>query len=536
MASTIAYLLATFAFVLSAPASSPAGAPPQDDLLTVAEASGYTKTASHAEVMDLLDRIEARSAIMRRAVMGTTVEGKPIPLVILANPPVANAAEAHDSGKPIFFAFGDIHAGEVCGKEALLMLTREIALDPDHPLLNDLVIVFAPIYNADGNDKFAPVEEHRRGQNGPEEVGVRPNAQDLDLNRDYIKLEAPESQAMVRFVNEWDPHVIMDLHTTDGSHHRYTLTYETPRHPASMPGPVDYAREEILPAVTTSVFESTGYRMIYYGNYNWRGAPAVWATYEGKPRFGGHYHGLRGTIALLSEAYSYAPFKDRVLCTKAFVEQTMKFAAAHGDEIKNLHTETRVGVIEAGKSPQPDDVICLRDRIAAENEPITILGYEMETSEQGRSRATDVDHDYTLVHLGHYESSLGVARPFAYILPAIDGMDAIIAKLKQHGIEVEPFEGDATAEVYTITKVQRAEREFQGHHIVLADAKSTIARRTFPTGSHIAYTAQPLGTLLVYLLEPEASDGLVAWNFFDPWIEVGAAFPVVRVPHAIDLK
>jgi len=507
-----------------------------DDLLTVAESSDFTRTASHAQVMELIERIGAQSTIMRRTELGTTVEGKPIPLVILANPPIENAQQAKDSGKLIFFAFGNIHAGEVCGKEALLILCREIATNPDHPLLKDLIIVFAPIYNADGNDRFGPVEENRRGQVGPVEVGVRPNAMDLDLNRDYIKLESPEAQAMVRFATAWDPHVVMDLHTTNGSVHRHTLTYEIPLHPAAMPGPVEYARNQIIPAVTQRVLETTGYSMTYYGNFTRGAPPSAWATYEGKPRFGGHYHGLRGTIALLSEAYSYATFKDRVLCTKAFVEESMNFAAAHAAEIMAMHEATRAAVIEAGRNPQPTDMICLREQIAALPGPISIQGFEMQPGERGRPRATDVEQDYSLIHLGRYESALSVVRPYAYVVPPLAGMETIIEKLRQHGIAVEPLEGRATCEVYTITNIQRAERPFQGHQIVLADASAKVEPRAFPAGSHIAYTAQPLGTLLVYLLEPQSSDGLTAWNFFDASLEVGAEFPVVRVRHAIDLN
>ncbi len=505
-----------------------------DALLTVAEASDFTRTASHAQVVDLVEAIAAaNSDLVRVGELGTSVKGKTLPLMIFADPPVASAAEAHASGKPIFFAFGNIHAGEVCGKEALLILARELATTPDHPLLDDLVIVLAPIYNADGNDEFGPIAEHRRGQNGPEEVGLRPNAMGLDLNRDYIKLESPEAQAMVRFATEWDPHVVMDLHTTNGSRHRYTVTYETPRHPASIPAQVDFARNEILPVVTERVFESTGYRMFYYGNYNWRGEPQVWATYEGKPRFGGHYHGLRGTIAILSEAYSYAPFRDRVLCTRAFVEACMNVTAERGDEIMRLHDETRQRVIEAGEHPQPHDLIALHHRIAAENRPAIIHGYEMTNPERGRPQPTDVETEMTLVHLGRYESTLSVARPFAYLLPP--GTESIVEKLRQHGIEVEPFEGAATCEVYAITGVQKAEREFQGHLIVAADARASRTSRTLPAGSYVARTAQPLGTLLVYLVEPMASDGLVAWNYFDQWLAEGEEFPVYRVRDAMDL-
>jgi len=509
------------------------------DLLTVAESSDFTRTSSHAQVMDLLVRIEARSSLMRRSELGTTVEGKPIPLVILSDPPVENAAQARASGKPIFFAFGNIHAGEVCGKEALLMLARELATTPNHPLLEKLVIVLAPIYNADGNDEFGPNQEHRRGQRGPEEMGLRPNAMGLDLNRDYIKLETQEARAMVRFATEWDPHVIMDLHTTNGSYHRYTLTYETPRHPAAIPGPVEYTRNEILPVVTKRVLEKTGYHLFYYGNFNWRGPPQTWATYEGKPRFGGHYHGLRGTIAILSEAYSYASYRDRILCTKAFVEEVMTFTAENADAIRKLHDETRMQVIEAGENPQPTDTIALRHRIAAANQPATILGYEMEQREgQRRPSPTEITKNYPLVHLDHYEPTLSVTRPYAYLIPDMPGMKEIVEKLTQHGITVEPFEGEALCEVYTITNVERAEREFQGHKIVLADAVSNMVNMRYPAGSHIVYTAQPLGNLLVYLLEPMASDGLVAWNYFDDYLipAPGNEFPITRVRGKQDLR
>ena len=508
------------------------------DLLTVAEASDFTRTASHAQVLALIDRIDDQSSIMRRGELGKSVKGKSLPLLIFSDPPVENAAQARASGKPIFFAFGNIHAGEVCGKEALLMLARELATTPNHPLLEKLVIVLAPIYNPDGNDQFGPNERHRRGQHGPVEMGRRPNAQDLDLNRDYIKLETQEARAMVRFATEWDPHVIMDLHTTNGSHHRYTLNYETPRHPAAIPGPVEYARNEILPVVTKRVFEKTGYHLFYYGNFNWRGPPQTWATYEGKPRFGGHYHGLRGTIAILSEAYSYASYKDRILCTKAFVEEVMTFTAENADAIRKLHDETRREVIEAGKNPQPTDTIALRHRIAASNRPATILGYEMEIPEQGRPRPTSIEKDYTLVHLDRYESTLSVTRPYAYLIPHTHEMRAIIEKLTQHGITVEPFEGEALCEVYTITSVERAEREFQGHKVVLADAEANMVNKTYLPGSHIVYTAQPLGTLLVYLLEPMSSDGLVAWNFFDDYLTPapGSEFPITRIRSKQDLN
>ena len=438
----------------------------------------------------------------------------------------------------------NIHAGEIEGKEAMLMIAREIALAPPlgtsgepHPFLKDLIIVIAPNYNADGNDRFDEVATNRPGQDGPAQVGVRPNAQNLDLNRDYIKLESPEAQALARLFTEWDPHVTIDCHTTNGSAHRYVLTYDAPLNPSGHAAPIGFIRNTLLPEVTKRVRERTGYEMWFYGNFN-RGtpptnAPATWATYSAEPRFGGPYQGLRGQMSILAEAYSYAPYKDRTLATKAFVEEILKFVAERKDDVLRIHEQARRETTKRGRNPQPDDVVGIRHRIAAFPQPALVKGWEQITGGEGGAALRDphVAHgppkDYSVVHLGRFEPTRSVARPFAYIVPL--GFDPIIAKLRQHGIAVEPFAGRATVEAYTITGFARARREFQGHREVSVEADAALIERDFPAGSFIVRTAQPLGTLAVYLLEPESEDGLVTWNFFDEHIAEGKEFPVVRV-------
>src|SRR5438270_6914962 len=171
----------------------------QDKILTVAEKSDYKATSRHAEVVDFCERLaKAAPNVVRLGELGTSSEGRKLPLVILADPPISTPEEAAKSGKLVVFAMGNIHAGEVDGKEALLMLARDLATAKDKPLLKDLIIVFAPIFNADGNEKIA--KENRRHQAGPEEgVGVRANAAGLDLNRDFVKLDTPEVRSLVRF-------------------------------------------------------------------------------------------------------------------------------------------------------------------------------------------------------------------------------------------------------------------------------------------------------------------------------------------------
>ena len=235
----------------------------------------------------------------------------------MADPPVKTAAEAARSGKLVCLVIGNIHAGEVCGKEALPMLLRD-SRSPGRirPCLKDLVLAVAPIYNADGNERVS--KTNRPGQVGPEEgMGQRANARGLDLNRDFIKLEAPETRGLVRFLNEWNPHLFIDTHTTNGSYHRYTITYEGPKNPAGDPRVIAFMRQTFFPEVTAAFEKRTGLKAFYYGNFN--RDHTQWTTYPAEARYGTTYVGLRNRLSVLSEAYSHAPYKTRVLATRDFV-------------------------------------------------------------------------------------------------------------------------------------------------------------------------------------------------------------------------
>ncbi len=311
--------------------------------------------------------------------LGRSAEGRPLPLLVLADPPVHSALEAARSGKLVALAIGNIHAGEVCGKEALPMLASEILATPHHPLLKDLVIALAPIYNADGNERVS--KQNRPGQIGPEEgMGQRANARGLDLNRDFIKLEAPETRALVQFFNTWKPHLFIDTHTTNGSYHRYTITYEGPKNPAGDPRIIAFARSEFFPEVTREFEKRTGLQAYYYGNFS--RDHTQWTTYPAEGRYGTTYAGMRNRLAVLSEAYAYAPYKDRVLATRDFVRECLIQAAAHKDQIIRLLDDADRAVVKSGQAPGKDRVP-IRSEARPLPNPEPILGY-VEREENGR--------------------------------------------------------------------------------------------------------------------------------------------------------
>ena len=493
-----------------------------DDLRTVAERSGFRATARHAEVVDLCERLDERSDLVRLDTMGDTVEGRSIPMLVVADPPVASAEEARASGKLVAVAIGAIHGGEVCGKEALLMLVRELTDRPDHPLLDDLILCVAPVFNADGNERIAP--DNRPGQVGPAEgMGERRNAQGLDLNRDFMALRSPEVRGLVDVLNAWDPHLFIDTHTTDGSAHRYLVTFEGPKNAATHPDVLINSRDRFLPAVAEAFFDASGDRAFPYGNFN--RAHDRWTTYPANPRFGTTYVGLRNRLSVLSEAYAYATFEDRVRGTLEYVRCCLAEAAARRVEVFELLDRARAETVAATGRPVP-----IRSEDASSGPEATVLGFEESAGDPpARSVSGGVPRDYPVTLIREFESTLTVNRPAAYLIPP--SLGPVVELLGDHGVVLGKLERDAEvdAEVYRIDAVRRVGGGYTGPETFEAEATPRPERRTAPAGSIIAETAQPLGTLATYLLEPESDDGAATWGLLGDALAAGGDFPILRL-------
>ena len=507
-------------------------AAPPDELLTVAERSGFKATARHAEVVALCEALAKSSPLIRLTELGKSGEGRSLPLMIVSDPPVESPEEARASGKLVVFLFGNIHAGEVDGKEALPMLVRDLVAKPDQPLFKHLVLAVAPIYNADGNERVS--KDNRPGQVGPEEgMGRRENAKGLDLNRDFMKLDAPETRALVRFLNAWDPHLTIDTHTTNGSHHRYTMTYEGPKNPAGDRSLIAFSREKLLPEVGASVEKATGYKSYFYGNFE--GDHTRWTSFPSTPRFGTTYIGLRNRLSILTEAYSYAPFKDRVLVTRDFCLAALRFTADHRDEVRTLLDDARRRTVTAGLAVGMGSLVAIRSKPRAFPGKTTILGF-VERQEDGRRIATSEPKDYPCDVEQDFVPTLEVRRPFAYLIPP--RYARAIEVIRAHGIRAEALNeaADLPVEAEEIGKFTRSRRAIEGHETIdVTESVTRLVHRTIPAGTVVVRTAQPLGTLAVYLLEPRSDDGLLTWNFFDDALAPGRDFPVLRIMNRAQL-
>jgi dipeptidyl aminopeptidase/acylaminoacyl peptidase len=502
---------------------------PADTLKTVAERSGYRATARYDDVLAWCRAFAGANPNAHLTELGRTAEGRSIPLLIVADPPVKTAAEAARSGKLVCLVIGNIHAGEVCGKEALPMLLRDTFAGPHPPLLKDLILAVAPIYNADGNERVS--KTNRPGQVGPEEgIGQRANARGLDLNRDFIKLEAPETRGLVKFLNEWNPHLVIDTHTTNGSYHRYTITYEGPKSPAGDPRIIAFMRRTFFPEVTRDFEKRTGLKAFYYGNFD--RDHTKWTSYPAEPRYGTTYVGLRDRLSILSEAYAYAPFKTRVLATRDFVLDCLETAASHKAEIVKVLDDARRAAARSNGEPER---VAIRSRAKAAGEPVTVLGYEERRDENGRRIKNETPKDYAVRQLNEFEAAEAVARPFAYLIPP--AFREAVQTLQRHGLNVEELREDVELDVeaYRIDAMEKSPRRYENHQAVELRVTPREAARMVPAGTLVVKTGQPLGRLAVVMLEPRSEDGLATWNALDAGLKAGEDFPVLRLPRAAPL-
>jgi hypothetical protein len=513
--------------------------------LTRAERTKFTETSHYADVVQFIDSLRLLGANIHVGSIGKTNEGRDIPFVVASRPLVKTPLEAKRLHRPIVYVQANIHAGEVEGKEALQAQLRDLLFTDRPNVLDSIILIAVPIYNADGNERFGPQVRNRSEQNGPELVGTRANAQGLDLNRDYVKAEAPETVASLAMFRAWDPDVFVDLHTTDGSYHGYALTYAASLNPAAV-FTLPFTRDTMLRTLRRAMLERHGFEVFDYGNFpREQGAPTAWETYDARPRFGTNYYGLRGRISVLSEAYSHDPFLRRVASTYDFVGELLSFVASNADDIVDLSRQADSRTTGWGNDPRSAPAIPIRSRLASIRSGPVLVEDIARTGDSVRYEAgmplgvrrTGGVRGVDMPIYDRFTPVLSVPVPFAYAIPRDVG-DSVVARLVRHGILVEELDQplEASVALFNIDSTSTASRPFQQHlERQINGSWGAPASRSLPTGTRVVRVGQPLGIVAMYLLEPSSDDGLVTWNVLDPWANE-RTFPVVRIVQPVQAR
>jgi hypothetical protein len=539
-ASTIAALL--FFAGTGLAASSPRSA---QEPLTTAEASLYKSTSLYKDVMTFIGALQQQSPLIHVEFLCRSAEGRDVPLMILADPPVSSPQDLNRDGRAVVYIQANIHAGEVEGKEASLMLARDILLHKKPAVLDKLVVLIAPVFNADGNEKIK--KTNRPQQDGPENgVGVRPNGLNQDLNRDAMKLESPELQGVVQNVlGRWDPVLAMDLHTTNGFYHEEPVTFAWAPIPNGDPAIRAFMRDKLQVAVEARMRDVHKVQAIMYGEpKDFRSFEKGFEAFGAEPHFFTNYVGLRNRLSILNENYNHADFKTRVLGCNALLESVLTFTRDNKDTILKLTADADRAAIARGLKPTDKDRFGLTFEPKPIERKLTINIWEMEVTprEGGYPEIKKTDRKKTMVlpFFADYEATRSVQFPSGYLITVPDS--DVIDKLRQHGLIVERLTEPITAEIeaFLPKELKAAERPFQGHWVDSVKGDYKTVSKEFAAGVYFVSTAQPLGGVAAALLEPESNGGLLSWNYFDrylapQWSRGFGEYPVYRLLKPMDL-
>jgi hypothetical protein len=528
----------------AAPGAPPAAGEVPREWLTPAEAAGFEATPDYAETMAFLHRLAGRLPEMRLATFGHSASGRALPLVIVSRDGAFTATAARRLGKPVVLIQNGIHPGEIDGKDACLMILRDLALGRRRELLDAATLLIVPIYNVDGHERISPF--NRPNQDGPHRgMGFRTTTAGLDLNRDYVKVASPEAQALVGLINEWRPQMFVDNHVTDGVDHDWVLTWSWTEAP-QLAAPVDAWMRRHMPAALAAT-ERAGHRTGPYVDLKDGTDPAKgFSSWVGQPRFSSGYFPLRNRPAVLVETLSYKPYDQRVLATRDFLLALLAEVGRDGPGLLSAVAAAEEATVAAGRPQAPPSEMALNFDESPDADPIRLPLYatRRETSRvTGRPLLRYQRGEVREVEVPWFHRSRvtrSVPRPRGYLVPP--GWPQIEARLRAQGLRVERLTAPAELEVETMRlgAPHFAEASYQGLTRVSAEVTRTAEHRRFPTGTLWIPADQPDFAVAAQLLEPDAQDSLLAWGLLStvfehkeaisPWVLEDRAAELLRDP------
>jgi hypothetical protein len=516
-----------------------------EDLLTVPERTGYTRTMSTLQLHEWIAALKLRSEQVHVLRMFTSPLRKVSPAIVLSNPRVTSPQQARAAGKPVVFLMGNIHPPESEAAEALLMVARDLAAGKRAHILDKLTVMIAPIFNVDGTDTFV-TQDGGLGSETPHILGVRENSEGLDLNRDSVKLTTVEANGLYRTLNAWDPVLFLDGHLMSRVTHGYANTYGTTTVPAAAPGPRDYMTETLFPAVREMVRRDFGLEVFTHALATpnaW--PPTAWshdrAAWTVEAKFVVNDFGLRNRLAIITETPGQPTFERRIYAQYAYITALLEYAAAHAAEmqavVKKADEDTVAAVLqgaEAGtltnfldgeyQSAGTIDLLAYRTNEAAYRPGTSLLGTRPGTASGPPEVVPNVDD------LTRPVGTRAARVPRYYILPPT--LSSVADKLRAHNIRVSTLEAATRfeGEQFTIDRMYATRRS--GYDMTTLDgAFSPLVTREFPAGSFQVDMAQPMANAAFYYLEPQARDGFVGWGVMDAILrELGAADRSVVYP------
>lgn len=510
---------------------------------TIYETSGYLETPSYEATIDYCRQLDASSPMITYTTFGKSARGKALPLLILDRDGFTQPEEIRRAGRTLLLLQACIHAGESDGKDAGLMLFRDLTIGSPQPgnagtggskprevkhlikpsseLLENVSIIFIPIFNVDGHERFGPY--NRINQNGPREMGWRTTANNLNLNRDYLKAEAPEMQAWLTMFNRWMPDFFVDAHTTDGADYQYVLTYLMEIYGDMDEGLTNWSKNTFIPRMQTHM-NNSGYPVYpYVGFRNWHDPRSGLITHVAPPMLSQGYTSLRNRPGLLIETHMLKPYRQRVESTYECILTTLEILGKESVSLRRL-IQTADQFTQSDsflKEPFPLEFETRKD----DSLMVEFLGVEYEMVKSDITggnwfKYSDKPAAFQLPYFSSTRPVLTVKLPRAYVIPP--EWKTIIDRIRIHGIKTWELSKDVMLAVatYRFKNPKWQQFSFEGRHpMTNIEYDEIVDTCLFPAGSAVVEVMQPAGYIIPHLLEPKGSGSFVYWGFFDAIFE-----------------
>ncbi len=513
----VAALCGSIGAAVAAGRSEPSPARSAVDWRSRAEETRFVETPRYAETLAWLRRLESATPWIRVVSFGKSPEGRDLILVVASKDRAFDPAAAAKTGKAIVLLQAGIHAGEIDGKDAGMMLLRDMAITGERrALLDHVLFLFMPIYNVDGHERFSAW--NRINQDGPKEMGWRVTSRNLNLNRDYMKADAVETRAWLRTFTSWWPDLLIDSHVTDGADFRYDVTYSIESGPNAPPPVAAWAREAVLGRAMQALTSMGHLTSPYISLVDELNPPKGLTGGVSTPRFSTGYSVLQNRPGFLIETHMLKDYPSRVRATYDTVVALLEEINARPEALRSAVRQADADAARPGPLP-------LRFETTTEASRVPFLGVAYQREASAISGGLMITYgktplDLTLDRFDDVRPTVTVDKPIAYLVPP--QWTEVIDVLRLHGLKLLRLKAplEMAVDGYRLTDPKWQEAPFEGRHPVTC--KAALVRgiaRSFPAGSVVVPLDQRGSAVAVHLLDPQGPDSFVAWGFFDAIFE-----------------
>lgn len=490
------------------------------DWKTPAEKTDYQRTPNYADTIAFAKRLADASAAIEFRSFGLSGQGRNLPLLIGSEAGAFSPEVAKEKSKAVVLIQACIHAGEPDGKDAGFALLRDVAITKTAKgLLENVVLLFIPIYNTDGHERSSPY--NRINQTGPAEMGWRTTATYQNLNRDYMKVDTPETRAWLKLWNQWQPDLFIDCHVTDGADYRCNITYHHEHH-AGIDANVLAWEREVFGGRVAQATQAAGNVISWYLEFiDNRDLKLGTRDFNGSPRFSTGYVPLRNRPGILIETHMIKDYRSRVIGTYDFLRAALEEVNREPERLREVgRVADRLTIENCQAASEYPLAFELTDEVTS----FELKAYSYKTEESDISGDLRVVFgreplDLTIPMYKTFRVTVSSKPPWAYIIPV--QWQEVIAVIKTHGLQTTELAEPRTIEVerYRFTDISWPEGPFEGRQMPRFEVETVTEECEFPAGSVVVPLAQPLAKVAMNLLEPKAPDSFARWGFFNAIFE-----------------